>query len=125
MTRAASGPELRWRICVAPAEDDLANFRDVMELISTRVMHLLICSRLSLSLSPVPARVYSEEDSLPPLARGTVVGSFVRARFAKTEDAGLRYLSTCENVSCVFILCINTLTRVTSQSHTHTERLCL
>ena len=38
---------------MAPAEDDLANFRDVMELISTRVMHLLICSRLSLSLSPV------------------------------------------------------------------------
>ena len=52
MTRAASGPELRWRICVTPAEDDLVNFRDVMELSSTRAMHLLICSRLSLSLSP-------------------------------------------------------------------------
>jgi hypothetical protein len=76
MTRAASGPELRWRICVTPAEDDLVNFRDVMELSSTRVMHLLICSRLSLSLSPpapspVPARVYSEEeDSLPPPRSG-------------------------------------------------------
>ena len=96
MTRAASGPELRWRICVAPADDDLTNFRDVMELSSTRVMHLLIYM-LSLSPRVSPYSVLRGGGTLchPSLsARGTVVCSFVRARFAKTEGAGLRYLST-------------------------------
>ena len=97
MTRAASGPELRWRSCAALPSRTSPTFETLWS--STRVMRML-------SRSPNPSlcvytftyalhgtrgtrRGAGGQNSLP-LRRassgyGSLVGSFVRARFAKIE----------------------------------------
>ena len=101
MTRAASGPELRWRSCAALPRRTSPTFETLWS--STRVMRML-------SRSPNPSlcvytftyalgatrytvhgtrRGAGGQNSLPirraSSGYGSLVGSFVRARFAKIE----------------------------------------
>ena len=96
MTRAASGPELRWRSCAALPRRNSPTFETLWS--STRVMRMLSRSPNSESLytyalRPTPRRT---QNSLP-LRRasgyGSLVGS-VRARDSRRSKHGLRYSST-------------------------------
>ena len=106
MTRAASGPELRWRSCAALPRRTSPTFETLWS--STRVMRML-------SRSPNPSLCvytfiyctytrYTEhgtrrgaggQNSLPirraSSGYGSLVGSFVRARFAKIEARSTIY----------------------------------
>ena len=109
MTRAASGPELRWRSCAALPRRTSPTFETLWS--STRVMRMLsealrtrvsVCIRLR-----TRATVHTEhgtrrgaggQNSLPirraSSGYGSLVGSFVRARFAKIEAGSTNIISS-------------------------------